>query len=130
MDHDHLNVDAIKARRATAELMADGDSAVTRWAMSGSDADLDPLPEPPAWYAQAACVGRYDAGEDPWFPERGTNPHIATAICEGCPVRDPCLDYAIAERLDYGVWGGLGPGARKALAKAQRAGRDERPDAA
>ncbi|MGN6089035.1 MAG: WhiB family transcriptional regulator [Actinomycetes bacterium] len=51
--------------------------------------------------------------EDPelFFPV-GTGPEAieqtrrAKAICDRCPVREPCLDYAIATRQQNGVWGG------------------------
>jgi Transcription factor WhiB len=32
-----------------------------------------------------------------------------------CPVRQPCLDYAISNRIAYGVWGGLAERERRAL---------------
>ncbi|MET9337916.1 MULTISPECIES: WhiB family transcriptional regulator [unclassified Nonomuraea] len=40
----------------------------------------------------------------------------AKAICHGCPVRLPCLDYALATRQADGVWGGMDPAERRALA--------------
>ncbi|MEU7900687.1 WhiB family transcriptional regulator [Nonomuraea sp. NPDC049152] len=40
----------------------------------------------------------------------------AKAICHGCPVRRPCLDYAITTRQADGVWGGTDPAERRALA--------------
>lgn len=51
--------------------------------------------------------------EDPelFFPV-GTGPEAieqtrrAKTICERCPVREPCLEYAIATRQQNGVWGG------------------------
>ncbi len=27
-------------------------------------------------------------------------------ICAECPVRQSCLEYALANRIDHGVWGG------------------------
>lgn len=30
---------------------------------------------------------------------------IAKAICESCPLKNPCLDYALSTKV-YGVWGG------------------------
>ncbi|MEV0595158.1 WhiB family transcriptional regulator [Nonomuraea cavernae] len=40
----------------------------------------------------------------------------AKTICQGCPVRQPCLDYAISTGQAYGVWGGTDPAQRRALA--------------
>lgn len=31
----------------------------------------------------------------------------AKQICEECPVSRDCLEYAIAQDQDYGVWGGM-----------------------
>jgi WhiB family redox-sensing transcriptional regulator len=31
----------------------------------------------------------------------------AKAICAACPVREPCLVYALEIREPHGVWGGL-----------------------
>ncbi len=31
----------------------------------------------------------------------------AKSICRICPVKAPCLDYAIEIREPYGIWGGL-----------------------
>jgi len=30
----------------------------------------------------------------------------ATTICQPCPVRNACLDYALTRNMEYGVWGG------------------------
>jgi hypothetical protein len=53
-----------------------------------------------------------DANPDWWFDainEDGQDMREhAAALCEGCPMRDPCRDHAIgAPRELYGVWGGL-----------------------
>ncbi len=37
----------------------------------------------------------------------------AKAICRACVVRGECLDYALKNRIDYGVWGGLNEDERK-----------------
>jgi WhiB family redox-sensing transcriptional regulator len=31
----------------------------------------------------------------------------AKAICSGCSVREPCLEYALRVREPHGIWGGL-----------------------
>lgn len=63
------------------------------------------------WQLRAACRGM-DAGVF-FHPEgergRSRAGRVARAkrVCEGCPVRQPCLDHALAVREPYGVWGGL-----------------------
>ncbi|MBV8297711.1 MAG: WhiB family transcriptional regulator, partial [Acidimicrobiia bacterium] len=39
----------------------------------------------------------------------------AKAICATCPVRRPCLDYAIGIREPHGIWGGLNEVERRQL---------------
>ena len=55
------------------------------------------------WSADALC-----AQTDPevFFPEVSEDPAAAVAVCRKCPVRQECLDYAIAAREQHGVWGG------------------------
>jgi WhiB family redox-sensing transcriptional regulator len=31
----------------------------------------------------------------------------ARAICKDCPLRIPCLNYALDNRFTYGIWGGM-----------------------
>ncbi|MFM8798718.1 MAG: WhiB family transcriptional regulator [Fluviibacter sp.] len=35
------------------------------------------------------------------------NPLVAKSICAGCPVRVQCLEYAIGNNEQFGIWGGL-----------------------
>ncbi len=58
------------------------------------------------WTAEAACA-RADA--ETWFPDQGTSPRQAKAICLTCPVQQPCLAWALVHNIQYGVWGGTSP---------------------
>jgi WhiB family transcriptional regulator, redox-sensing transcriptional regulator len=77
------------------------------------------------WRELAACRG---AGLELFFPERGESAEPARRLCAACPVRQPCLDYAITNRITYGIWGGLSERERRALrsgwVRASRRGRD------
>ena len=64
----------------------------------------------PAWWAEAACRGRPDID---FFPEQGQSAAPAKAVCAECPSRAACLDFAVEEHLDFGVWGGQGVLERK-----------------
>jgi WhiB family redox-sensing transcriptional regulator len=44
----------------------------------------------------------------------------AKAICEACPVREACLEHAIARREHLGVWGGLTERERRRLIRRRR----------
>jgi hypothetical protein len=63
-----------------------------------------------------------------FFPERGESAEPARQVCAACPVRQPCLDYAISNRIVYGIWGGLTERERRALrsrwVRASRRDRD------
>ena len=39
--------------------------------------------------------------------ERLARERRAKSICAACPVRQRCLEYAIAADERYGIWGGL-----------------------
>jgi WhiB family transcriptional regulator, redox-sensing transcriptional regulator len=62
------------------------------------------LPPLPAFFAEAACIS---ADPDVFFPDKGEHSEEAQAICGACPVRVDCLEYAIAEDIHDGVWGGV-----------------------
>lgn len=76
-------------------------------------------PDGGIWRDQAACQGK-----DPnlFYPEhRGFwDASAALAICAECPVRDPCLEYALANNERHGVWGGVLDEERRALRKQRR----------
>jgi len=43
----------------------------------------------------------------------------AKAICARCPVREPCLRYALAIREPHGVWGGLNEFERRQILRGR-----------
>ena len=66
------------------------------------------------WKDDAACTGM---DYDTFFPAVGYNQHDlhARTICEHCPVKQPCLMFAVNNRIHYGIWGGLTPIQRKRI---------------
>jgi WhiB family redox-sensing transcriptional regulator len=79
------------------------------------------------WRESAACRG---ADLAVFFPERGEWAGPARRVCAACPVREPCLDYAISNRISHGVWGGMTERERRALqSRWVRASRRERDEA-
>jgi len=74
------------------------------------------------WKDDAACR---DTDPDLFFPVGTTGPAIeqienAKAICRACDVASACLEYALANREEYGIWGGMTEDERRTLRK-QRA---------
>ncbi len=74
------------------------------------------------WIERSRCIG-----EDPelFFPIGTTGPAIEQAakaieICNLCPVRAECLEWALDTCQDAGVWGGLGEEDRREIRRARR----------
>ena len=79
------------------------------------------------WRELAACRG---ADLEVFFPGRGESAGPARQVCAACLVRQPCLDYAITNRITHGIWGGLTERERRALrSRCVRATRRERDKA-
>ncbi|HRW36538.1 MAG: WhiB family transcriptional regulator [Acidimicrobiales bacterium] len=55
-----------------------------------------------------------------FFPSDGVGVDAARKICADCPVKAPCLEYALAERIDHGVWGGCSERERRRILKRRR----------
>lgn len=69
------------------------------------------------WTEQAACYGQ---DTQLWFAGDGRNSRSSTtqqaiAICDGCPVRADCLQYALEIPTPWhGIFGGMTPQERRA----------------
>jgi hypothetical protein len=48
---------------------------------------------------------------------------IARRICADCPVKEPCLEYALYNRIEHGVWGGASERERRRIARRRRTSR-------
>ena len=64
------------------------------------------------WMDDALCA---QIGSDFWFPEKGEPVTEAKRICEGCPVRVPCLEYALEIGDKFGIWGGKSERQRRTI---------------
>ncbi len=71
------------------------------------------------WRERAACLPHpailffgLDDVENP--VERRVREDQAKLICATCQVRTECLEYALATKEPYGIWGGLNEVERKA----------------
>lgn len=75
---------------------------------------------PEAWQVKAACRGPQAAV---FFPpaiaerkdQKEEREQRAKSICATCPVKRPCLDYALEIREPHGIWGGLNELERRQL---------------
>jgi WhiB family redox-sensing transcriptional regulator len=75
------------------------------------------------WRDLAECRDLVTADGDPFFDGGEDNERAAIAICQLCPVQNPCLAYAISTGQQYGVWGGKSQGELRRLIAQDRRGR-------
>lgn len=74
------------------------------------------------WRTHAACR---DEDPDLFFPIGSSGPAVVQAaeakvVCRGCPVQAQCLEWALENGQDSGVWGGLAEDERRALKRRSR----------
>lgn len=74
----------------------------TKWMDEGRCRDLDPAT---------------------FFPSDGAGVEAARRICEECPVRVTCLEFALVNRVDHGVWGGASERERRRILRSRRLAR-------
>ena len=58
-----------------------------------------------------------------FFPSDGLGVQEAQRTCAGCPVAEECLEYALVNRIDHGVWGGRSERERRRILRRRRAER-------
>ena len=69
------------------------------------------------WREKAACRG---SDPDLFYPVNEDEADEAIAICMVCSVQEPCLEYALAARERYGVWGGTTEKDRRRIWRKRR----------
>jgi WhiB family redox-sensing transcriptional regulator len=92
----------------------------------------DQVAQPPFdWRLSAACQ---ELDPDLFFPIGSAGPAVtqiaeAKRVCLTCPVRTPCLDWAMRHYQDFGIWGGTTEAERQALRSVAnvRQGQRQRP---
>ncbi|MGH9198090.1 MAG: WhiB family transcriptional regulator, partial [Acidimicrobiia bacterium] len=72
------------------------------------------------WQERAACreydnVLFFGADEGESEIEKQTREAHARSICQTCPVKEPCLEFAMETNQKYGIWGGLTDKERSSL---------------
>jgi WhiB family transcriptional regulator, redox-sensing transcriptional regulator len=71
------------------------------------------------WRSKAACNG---LAPDIFYPatEDDADAYEAKEICAICPVREACLEHALAVREKDGVWGGATERERRRIIRQRR----------
>lgn len=80
-----------------------------------------PIPEYDAehtWMLSGLCREREPSF---FFPSDGVGVERARRVCATCPVVDECLEYALAHRIEHGVWGGASERERRRILRSRRA---------
>jgi WhiB family redox-sensing transcriptional regulator len=70
-----------------------------------------------AWMADGNCRNYPPAA---FFPSDGVGVDRARKICASCPVTATCLEYALENRIDHGVWGGCSERERRRILKRRK----------
>lgn len=70
-----------------------------------------------SWRQRAACQG---VDPDIFYPVSDEEAGPAKTICAQCPVREACLEYALANRERDGVWGGATERERRRIVRQRR----------
>ncbi len=70
-----------------------------------------------SWRQRAACRG---VDPDVFYPASDEEAEEAKSICRVCPVREACLEYALANRERDGVWGGATERERRRIVRQRR----------
>lgn len=70
------------------------------------------------WQHLAACRGAADA--ELWHPVGSSigaqlQADDAKAVCSTCPVKEHCLRFALQQRIDHGIYGGLTESERRRI---------------
>lgn len=76
------------------------------------------------WRQRAAC--RHMETEVFYPREPDFVPAEVAAVCSGCEVREPCLEWAL-EAEDFGIWAGLSEEQRRRIRKS-RLSKTRRPE--
>ena len=72
------------------------------------------------WMNQGKCR---EVSWDIFFPRHGKGVILAQEICAACPVSQECLEYALENHIDHGVWGGCSERERGRILRRRRSGR-------
>lgn len=70
-----------------------------------------------SWMQDGECRNYPPAA---FFPSDGVGVDAARRICATCKVQDACLEYALVNRIDHGVWGGCSERERRRILKRRR----------
>lgn len=111
----------IKRNKRDTQGSGNGLSAEALSHLNGRPTALSTAPPDPdsesVWMSDGNCRLHPPAT---FFPSDGVGVDKARKICRDCPVMSRCLEYALEERIDHGVWGGCSERERRRILKTRR----------
>jgi len=78
---------------------------------------VDQIPDEYTWMLRGSCRG---ADTRAFFPSNGLGVEAAQRVCRGCAVQSECLEYALVNRIEQGVWGGASERERRRILRRRR----------
>lgn len=73
------------------------------------------------WMDDGACANiTSEERDEKFFAINGKGIEEAKEMCSTCEVQPECLEYALDNRIDHGVWGGESARGRKRIRRARR----------
>ncbi len=82
------------------------------------DPDTGPLAGGLDWQDRGLCA---QTDPEAFFPEKGGSTKEAKRVCMACEVRAECLDYALANHIRDGIWGGKSERERRQIRDERKA---------
>jgi len=75
-----------------------------------------------AWQTSSNCL---DFGPDFFFPKTDdiNSEGEAKKVCDGCNVREDCLEFALKKGEEFGIWGGMSERERRRIRRQRALGR-------
>lgn len=71
----------------------------------------------PDWFSLGECNGLPTRW---FFPERGESVREVKNICKRCVIKTDCLEFAMANDIQHGMWGGTSERERKSLRRRRK----------
>ena len=96
------------------DLFSSAPEALALWEAAAGGYSTDGEEGELSWQADALCA---QTDPEAFFPEKGGSTRDAKRVCNECPVREACLEYAMENDERFGIWGGLSERERRRLRK-------------
>lgn len=119
---DNIRAEISNSRVREEEIMAetkaksDQELKASKFGSPLMDYILTDLEENP-WKTKGQCR---DVDPDVFYPHDEQGVEVAKKVCRGCSVSRACLEFALNNHEDYGVWGGASERERRRIAKRRR----------